>query len=126
MAQQQLASTLGKCKHNSHQKAADLKSYKTPMDNSAAVAQRVKETKQAAAMQLVQLEQKYGKDGAAAMQQTMQMTPLKYRWQHKVISIQSCVSRCTDKLALHCHTMDCTTRLMLLDVMLMHVGLTPL
>lgn len=84
LAQQQLASTLAKSKHNSRSKAAILKTYKTPMDNSAAVAQKVKETKQAAAMQLLQLEQKYGKEGAAAMQQILQMTPLKYKWQHKV------------------------------------------
>ena len=54
------------------------------MDNSAAVAQKVKDAKQAAAVQLVQLQQKYGKEGAAAMQQIMQMTPLKYKWVHKV------------------------------------------
>lgn len=54
------------------------------MDSSAAVAQKVKDAKQAAAVQLVQLQQKYGKEGAAAMQQIMQMTPLKYKWVHKV------------------------------------------
>lgn len=83
-AKQQLASTLAKSQHNSRNKAAKIKQYKTPEDRSAAVTQKIKEAKQAAAMQLVQLEQKYGKEGAAAMQQIMQMTPLKYKWVHKV------------------------------------------
>lgn len=84
LAKLKLASQTKKAMSHSHSQAAKLKAYQTPMENSAAVARQVKAAKEASAMQLEQLQRKYGKDGAAAMQQIMLMTPLKYKWVHKV------------------------------------------
>ena len=83
----QLSSSLAVSAKNSQEHLTALRQYRTPVQNSAAVAEKVKAARSAAALQLAALEAKYGKDGAAEMQRIANMHPVGIKRKHKVMQL---------------------------------------
>ncbi|KAL3155539.1 hypothetical protein ABBQ38_011091 [Trebouxia sp. C0009 RCD-2024] len=68
---------------NSKHHIRALKVYHTPVQNSAAVADRIKAARLEAAQQVAALEATYGKDGAAEMMRIVRMQPRRITRHHK-------------------------------------------
>ena len=61
-----------------------VKHYVSPMQHATAVANMTRTAKQQTALQMREWTQKYGKEGAAAMQQMQKLTPVKPSTGHQV------------------------------------------
>ncbi len=83
---QQLSSSLADSIKSTREQIVALKQYQTPAQRSAAVAEKVRAARSAAALQLAALEAKYGKDGAAEMQRIANMHPVGIKRKHQVMS----------------------------------------
>ena len=81
---QLLSSSLAVSTKNSKEHKTALKHYRTPIQNSAAVADKAKASRLKAAQQVAALEAKYGKDGAAEMIRIANMHPTGIKRNHKV------------------------------------------
>lgn len=81
---QQLSNSLANSMKNSKHHTTALKLYHTPVQNSAAVADRIKAARLEAAQQVAALEAMYGKDGAAEMMRIARMQPSRITRHHKV------------------------------------------
>ena len=60
-----------------------MKNYQTPAKKSAAVADKIKAARLAAAQQVAALEAKYGKDGAAEMMRIVGLPSTHIKHSHK-------------------------------------------
>ena len=83
---QQLSSSLANSIKSTRKQIVALKQYQTPAQHSAAVAEKVRAARAAAALQLAALQAKYGKDGAAEMQRIANMHPVGIKRKHQVMS----------------------------------------
>ena len=81
---QLFSSSLAISMRNSKERTTALKHYRTPIQNSAAVAEKVKASRLEATQQVAALEAKYGKDGAAEMIRIANMHPTGIKRNHKV------------------------------------------
>ncbi|KAL0024961.1 hypothetical protein WJX77_006423 [Trebouxia sp. C0004] len=80
---QQLSSSLANSIKSTRKHIVALKQYQTPAQHSAAVAEKARAARSAAALQLRTLEAKYGKDGAAEMQRIANMHPVGIKRKHQ-------------------------------------------
>jgi len=104
---QQLSSSLANSIKSTCEQIVALKQYQTPAQHSAAVAEKVRAARSAAALQLAALEAKYGKDGAAEMQRIANMHPVGIKRKHQVMSrlyLHVTAFRMDDELENYCMT----------------------
>lgn len=104
---QQLSSSLANSIKSTREQIVALKQYQTPAQHSAAVAEKVRAARSAAALQLAALEAKYGKDGAAELQRIANMHPVGIKRKHQVMSrlyLHVTALRMDDELENYCMT----------------------